>query len=145
MLPNFNRDGNLPPGTHEANWSEIEKRYGYTTHRRKLLEGLHRGIRDLQSCGCKLIYLDGSFVTSKPVPGDFDVCYVPDFDLDKLENNFPVFFDFFDSRKKQKEVYQGEFFPSGFPLDRLGKYTILQGFQMDKYTNKAKGIVTIKL
>jgi len=40
MLPDFDRDGNLPPGVHEAQWDEIVRRFGWTSRRRKLLEGL---------------------------------------------------------------------------------------------------------
>lgn len=144
MIPKFNKDGNLPPGTYNATLDEIEERYGYTIHRRKLLQGLKLGIRDIEESGCTIIYLDGSFITNKPKPGDYDVCYHSHrIDFSKLEELHPVFFDFDDECKSQKEKYLGEFWPSTYYTD--GFHTILDGFKMDIYTRKKKGIIEINI
>ena len=44
--------------------------------------------------GCRRAYVDGSFVTAKEVPGDFDGCWeAEDVDPDALD---PVLLDFLD-------------------------------------------------
>jgi len=143
MIPNFNEDGNLPPEIHNATWQEIETRFGYTIHRKKLLEGLKLAIIDLKEVGCRKIYLDGSFITIEPRPNDYDVCYDPTFDLGLLKARHPIFFDFKNKRKNQKDKYMGEFWPSHYMLD--GVYNILDGFQIEKYTKRKKGIIELNI
>ncbi len=66
--------GNLPPGVHSATWDEIVSRFGWNAERKRLLDGLRRAFESLHAAGCRRAYLDGSFVTEKDVPGDFDGC-----------------------------------------------------------------------
>lgn len=75
MIPSFNDSGNLPPGIHDADWGEIETRFGHSPRRAELLEGLREGLALLRSAGCQTAYLDGSFATAKEAPGDFDACW----------------------------------------------------------------------
>ena len=65
----------LPPGQHAADLDEVEARYATNRRRRELYEGLVIGALQLRAAGCPMIYLDGSFVTGKPKPGDFDACW----------------------------------------------------------------------
>lgn len=140
MVPNFRDDGNLPSGVHWASWAEIEARFGQTAHRRRLLRGFREAIDQLREAGCKAAYLDGSFVTSKAVPGDFDACWdVFDVDPDKID---PVFLDFGNQRAAQKSRFGGEFFPAQLPEGDSGK-TFLEFFQTDKDTGNAKGILGV--
>ena len=89
-----------------------------------------------------MVYLDGSFVTSKPAPGDFDACWaVNGVVVDALD---PVFLDFSHGRARQKERFGGEFFPADLPEGETGR-TFLEFFQTDKETGDAKGIVVIDL
>lgn len=46
-----------------------------------MLEGLARALRDLRAAGCNRAYIDGSFITTKEHPGDFDACW----DLDGVD------------------------------------------------------------
>lgn len=73
MIPKFNRDGRLPVGIHWATWQEIESRFGFSERRRQLLLGLRSALRTLRTAGCSKVYIDGSFVTMKHEPGDYDV------------------------------------------------------------------------
>ena len=142
MVPKFEACGSLPPGVHWASWKEIEERFGSTAHRLRLLRGFREGIDQLRRAGCKAAYLDGSFVTSKEVPGDFDACWdVYDVDPDVLD---PVFFDFENQRTAQKVRFGGEFFPAQLPEGDSGR-TFLEFFQIDKNTGDAKGIVGVDL
>jgi hypothetical protein len=40
--------------------------------RRTLLAGLREALGALREAGCRTVYLDGSFVTAKEAPEDFD-------------------------------------------------------------------------
>jgi hypothetical protein len=110
MIPSFNDSGRLPPGIHEANWSELRARFGDSPRRAQMLEGFHEALSLLRSAGCRSVYLDGSFVTAKEKPGDFDACWDPrGVALDELD---PVLLDFSEGRRAQKERFRGEFFPA---------------------------------
>jgi hypothetical protein len=131
----------LPPGLHDATLEEIEQRFATNAGRRKLFEGFKQGVQALQAAGCKLIYLDGSYVTDKQNPGDFDACWEPSgVDPHKLD---PVLLDFSFKRKNQKLKYGGEFFPSSASADGIS--TFVDYFQVDKYTGKPKGLIRVSL
>ena len=75
LIPAFDSRGLLPEGIHDATWLEVEQRFGFTPRRELLLQGLYRGLLSLKMAGCKTAFLDGSLVTQKPYPADFDVCW----------------------------------------------------------------------
>ena len=39
------------------------------------MAGLRAALESLKSAGCRTVYLNGSFVTSKEAPNDFDACW----------------------------------------------------------------------
>lgn len=142
VIPPFDTRGVLPPGVHLANWDEVAARYGATMWRRQLLAGLREALSCLSAAGCTRAYLDGSFVTAKAVPGDFDACWdEAGVDPDLLD---PVFFDFANRRARQKAKYGGELFPASQTADRNGA-SFVGFFQRDKETGDPKGIVAIDL
>ena len=131
----------LPSGIHDATLRDVEARFATNEERRALYEGFKLGVLALQRAGCKTVFLDGSFVTDKPRPADFDACWDPrGVDVNKLD---PVLLDFSQGRRGQKTKYCGEFFPSSARAD--GSRTFVEYFQMDKHTGQAKGIVRIRL
>lgn len=145
MIPAFVDIGSpwkvLPPGVHKATLKEIKEHFAISDHRKILFSGLLEGIRDLRKAGCRIVLLDGSFITEKPFPNDYDACWdTEEVDLSKLD---PVFFDFSNKRKKQKDRYNGEFFPNEVLAD--GVICFSDYFQIDKYTGKFKGIIRINL
>jgi hypothetical protein len=75
MIPPFEESGLLLPGVHAATWQEVAARFGGNERRDALLEGLRRALQALKDAGCRVAYVDGSFVTSKETPGDFDACW----------------------------------------------------------------------
>lgn len=139
IIPPFHPNGNLPPGIHLATWREFSDRFGDTSHRRNLLRA---ALDALALAGCQLVYIDGSFVTAKAIPGDYDACWettgVNRFDLD------PVFLDFANRRAAQKAKYLGEFFPARMVEAGSGA-VFLAFFQTDKTTGNSKGIVALEL
>lgn len=145
MIPPFDSDGNLPPGVHWATWDEIVGRFGTTAPRRRLLRGFSRGVRVLRGAGCRTVYLDGSFVTGKAIPGDFDACWdVTGVVGAILLHLDPVLLDFTDDRAAQKAKYFGEFFPAqGLEIDSGRLF--LDFFQIDKRSGNPKGIVALDI
>jgi hypothetical protein len=89
-----------------------------------------------------LVFLDGSFVTRKIHPADFDACWdVQNVDDDQLD---PVFWDFSEGRAAQKRRFLGEFFPAQLPEGATGR-AFIEFFQVNKLTGEPKGILAIRL
>lgn len=80
MLPEFNSDGNLPPGVHQASLTEIENRFGEFTisdRRVKLFSKFKQLVEMAKFSGIvKRIIIGGSFVSAKLVPNDVDAVIV---------------------------------------------------------------------
>jgi hypothetical protein len=143
LIPEFNEDGNLPAGVHESTFDELVERFGMNPKRAWLLDGLKLLIASLVKANCSLIYIDGSFVTSKEVPGDYDLCWsligVVEREID------PILLDFTPmGRAKMEQKYRGDIFPAELPEGNSGKLFV-EFFQTDKNTGEKKGIVAIKI
>jgi hypothetical protein len=142
MIPEFDERGSLPPGIHHATWTEIVTRYATSTHRRDLLDGLLDALCSLKAAGCATAYIDGSFVTAKARPDDFDACWesagvVPS----RLDSELQ---DFSNERATQKARYGGEIFPAQWPAHPDGT-TFLEYFQYDSVAKRSKGIIAVDL
>jgi hypothetical protein len=132
----------LPPGKHEASLSDVESAFSLNAWRRELFGGLILACTKLRAAGCATLYLDGSFVTGKPKPNDFDACWDPvGIDRARLD---PLFLEFAHGRAAQKAAFKGEFFPSSMMCVDVGR-TFVDFFQMDRFTGRQKGIVVIPL
>ena len=142
MLPPFTKHGWLPKGIHRTSWPVFVERFGTTSRRRKLLAGLKAAMQSLRAAGCKTVYIDGSFVTIKRNPGDFDGCW----DIASVEPELldPVLLTFDAGRAAQKAKYLGELFPAQMSEGATGQ-TFLEFFQVEKETGAVKGIVVIDL
>lgn len=142
MIPEWSKNGDLPPGVHFATWPEIEERLAFHPRRRRQLAGLREACEELRKARCRLVYLDGCFVTAKEQPGDFDACWdLQDVDDEKLD---PVFWDFSSGRAAQKRRFLGEFFPAQLPEGATGK-AFVEFFQVNKLSGDPKGILAIRL
>jgi hypothetical protein len=142
VIPAFDAGGNLPPGIHPTTWDEVVTRYAINTRRRELADGLLDALRSLKHAGCQTAYLDGSFVTAKELPGDFDACWeVAGVNAGRLDR---VLLDFSDRRAAQKARYGGELFPAETAAEPAGT-TFLDYFQRDRDTGQPKGIIAIDL
>lgn len=135
---------NLPPGVHLTTWEEFKARYGINYTRNIQLDGLERAIEKFKEAGSTKIFIDGSFVTEKKNPGDYDALY----DLDEIDA------DIIDERlvdaspsgrKVQKRYYQGEFFPMYANATSPVGSKYIDFFQKDKKTKQPKGIIRIDL
>ena len=142
MIPEFNIDGNLPKGIHSATLEELIDKFGYNPKRAWLLDGLHLLINNLNKAGCTLIYMDGSFVTNKEIPGDYDLCWsLHGVNPDMID---PLLLDFStDARGNVEDKYRGDIFPAEIPEGASGRL-FMDFFQIDKNTGEDKGIIAIR-
>ncbi len=117
MIPEFDLHSGragiyvLPPGLHPATLLEVQDRFGGNPIRKRLMSGLRLALAHLTNAGCTRAYINGSFVTSKPNPGDYDVAWeIVGVDPNRLDPIFwhPAFF----SRPEQKRRFGGESFPA---------------------------------
>lgn len=76
LIPPFDADGDLPPGTHEATWSEFKDRlclFNRSDRRLKLCQLMELLVQDAsRSQIVERIVFGGSFITQKTEPNDFD-------------------------------------------------------------------------
>ncbi|MBI2926062.1 MAG: hypothetical protein HYY24_10195 [Verrucomicrobia bacterium] len=85
-IPALDENGFLPLGVHECTLEEVARRFGafQDSDRRPRLFGQFRlFLAEARASGLVLaVIIDGSFVTSKPAPGDIDLVLVvrPDYD-----------------------------------------------------------------
>jgi hypothetical protein len=142
LIPVFNAHGLLPEGVHPATLEEVLERFGGNERREQLLTGFLEALRLLRAAGCRRVYVNGSFVTSKERPNDIDACWdIDGVDADALD---PVFFDFADGRAAQKARFGAEFFPAQVPEGLTGR-AFLDFFQVDRQTGEPKGIIELRL
>ena len=142
MIPRWSTNGDLPPGMHFATWEELEDRLTFNPRRHRMLAGFRRACEELRKAGCRLVYLDGSFVTRKERPGDFDACWdVQNVDDARLD---PVFWDFSRGRAAQKQRFLGELFPAQLPEGATGR-AFVDFFQVNRMSGEPKGILAIRL
>ena len=128
----------LPTGVHWASLDEIEAAFATNERRRWLFEGFCALALDLANAGCTKLYLNGSFVTAKPHPKDFDACWDPTgVNAEKLD---AVLLDI-PNRRAQRAKYRGDI----VPLDHPDGGTFLELFQTDKESGRRKGIVGVRL
>ncbi len=142
MIPDFDSNGNLPEGIHYATFSEFVAKFAYNPKRAWLIDGLKLLMTTLRKANCKLIYIDGSFVTDKELPSDYDLCW-------SVHNvNYNEIAELLDfsaiGRKKMETKYRGDIFPAEIPEGLSGKL-FLDFFQQDKNTGVPKGIIAIEL
>ena len=141
MLPDADSlTGYLPSGVHDARWDEVARRFSANGHRVRLIGGLLLALQNLAGAGCRTLLLDGSFVSQKDLPEDYDGAWdtqgVDPYRLD------PVLLDFSNARAAMKSKYLGELFPA----TALAAPGILYRdfFQKDR-NGVPKGVVNIDL
>ena len=136
---------NLKPGIHELTWEQFEEIFGQDVVRRDLILGIKRAIKLLIAAGCQKVYIDGSFVTKKKRPRDYDMCWDEErVDLKKLS---PLFIEDrgFKYNSERKKLFQGDIYPAKSIAHLNPSRTFLEFFQVDKDTGRPKGIICLNL
>ncbi len=145
MIPDFDVDGNLPAGIYSATLVEIEAKFAYNLKRKGHFKHLKILIEDLKVIGCKTIYIDGSFVTRKVLPGDIDICWESSgIDLIDAKKTMPILWDLAFPRYEQQNRYHADIFPANCIEGASSRY-FLDFFQFDKNTGSAKGIIKLEI
>jgi len=108
-----------------------------------LIKGLAAALKGLSAAGCRRVYINGSFVTAKEVPGDYDLCWSIEGVIPEKLN--PVLLDFSPKgRDIMKKKYKGDLLPAEIPEGTSGKL-FLDFFQTDKITGEPKGIIALDI
>lgn len=141
MIPAFDAStGYLPPGIHFATWAEVTARFAVNSHRARLTTGLLNALVNLAGAGCRKVMLDGSFVSEKALPNDYDAAYdtvgVNPYQMD------PVFLDFSNARAAMKAKYGGELFPANADA---GGGVLYRDFFLKDRNGVPKGVIQIDL
>jgi hypothetical protein len=110
-----------------------------------LLAGLKAALDSLRQADCTRVYLDGSFVTTKREPNDFDACWeMAGVDFAILDRCDPTLLDWSNRRAAQKAAFGGVLFIVESAADPWGT-PYLEFFQRDRNSGAPKGIVAINL
>ena len=95
--PEFNDNGDLPPGIHQATLAEVIEHFGKGTPQRRImarrLEHIHALV--VQTGHLARFIIFGSFVTAKLDPADVDIFLLmeDDFDASQLSGETALVFD----------------------------------------------------
>lgn len=132
--------GYLPPGVHAALWAEVAPRFSHNSHRDRLTTGLYSALKNLAGAGCRTVLLDGSFVTERPLPQDYDGAWEP-YGVDPYKLD-PVLLDFSNGRAAMKSKYGGELFPASAAA---APGVVYRAFFLKDRNGVSKGIVEVDL
>lgn len=103
-IPDFESNGDLPEGLHQAAFDEVLARFGTGTIQRaavtRTLEFIYSAVRATKQADRFIIY--GSYVTAKPNPQDVDVFLVmkEGFDFDSLTDEMKLIFSHSEAQRK---------------------------------------------
>ena len=140
MLVTNPNTGYLPPGILVARLCDVANRFANNSHRARLMTGLLAACRNLAAAGCMEWLLNGSFVSDKPLPGDYDAAWeTSGVDANLLD---PVLLDFSNHRAAMKAKYFGDLFPAS-ALAATG--VLYRDFFKTDRNGVEKGIVLINL
>lgn len=141
IVPGFSKNGNLPPGIYDVPISLVIERFGGPSLKRvelsKFLVEFYKEIKIY----CISFFIDGSFITSKLLPGDIDFLIIlkEDMFMNSLERGLIV-----GILQKWRAINPDIY---AFP-QRQEQGLILQYFTLfthDKKSKKEKGIISIRI
>ena len=147
-LPPFRDDGWLPEGHHETTWEEVITTFGGEpgSRRREVLTRLLQWRNATRTKGMSgSVILDGSFISEKAEPGDFDLIFVYD------EATEQIVAQDADARMllggaRCKERFGGDVFSFWITNVRNNPtFCRTDGFDLEKVTQEPKGVVEVRL
>lgn len=147
MLPEFDIDGDLPPGIHHATFDELERRFSrfvVSDRRINLFARFKQLVAMARRSGIvERLVLGGSFVTSKPDPNDIDIVIVLSSDLD-LDALTPSQYAVTDRSALRRVLKTGALDVTTVRSGTTQMDLVLEFFQ-SKRDNKQVGVVEVKL
>ncbi|KAA6335586.1 hypothetical protein EZS27_016196 [termite gut metagenome] len=142
VIPDLLENGFLPEGIYETTFEEINKRFGFSNRRNRLLTGMKELIDICKQLGCDVFYLDGSFVSKKVIPSDYDACW----DTTSIHRESVLKAASESILVALEEEYGGEIYYAQTKSFRNASITILEYFQLCKENPTIKkGILKINL
>ncbi len=145
MIPEFDENGKLPLGIHVAHLEEFERRFVINFPRKLIFNDLVNVLKGFQSIDCYEFYIDVSYVTTEKEPKDIDICWGSERISDE------VFLQSLFNKNKhfilsllEKKVGKCDIHPAYF-VETDTKRLFIDFFQIDKVTNKPKGIIKLIL
>ena len=147
-LPAFRDDNWLPEGHYSTDWDETSAVFGGepNSKRAQVLSNLLEWRDSVRAQGLTgLLILDGSFISAKPEPGDFDTLFILDAGMETrlaqdVEAALLVNYNYC------KQRGWGDIFMfSEIAVRRFPAMCRLDGFDHDKVTKQAKGVVEVIL
>ncbi|WP_216339773.1 hypothetical protein [Roseovarius sp. PS-C2] len=133
--------GYLAPGVHIVTWDELVALCSVNQHRTRLVGGLKSAALNLRGAGCTLLLLDGSFVSEKDLPNDYDGAWSPVGMNPYLVD--PVLLDFsLSGRAAMKAKYGGELF---LESSVAAPGVLFRDFFQSDRSGNAKGILSLDL
>lgn len=142
-LPEFRDDGWLPTGHHRAEWNEIAVRFGGKpgSHRADLTAKLLELYQALQAASVSgTILLDGSYISEKIEPGDFDILVIGPADLQARKDAEPNLASLLDAGAAEAQGYSLFFVTEASPMRKI--ISTIWDFSKEGI---AKGIVELAL
>lgn len=147
-LPSFRNNQWLPEGHHAAEWEEIVTVFGGEpgSKRAQVLTNLLEWRDSVRAKGLAgLLILDGSFISAKLEPGDFDTIFVMEEGMESIlaqdvEAALLVNYVYCKQRGWGDIFMFSESAVRRFPL-----MCRLDGFDHDKVTKEPKGVVEVRL
>lgn len=147
MIPHFTSEGLLLRGTYETSLAEVRAKLGWTSRRRRLMEGVEQALSLMGSCGVERVYFGGTFVTEVDRPHKIQGCY----DLraaataDDLLRLDPVHPPSPWHRQESLERFGAEFYPAALKARGSG-HPFLELFRWGLYVpGPERGVLLIEL
>lgn len=146
-LPEFREDGWLPEGHYACSWEEVMDKFGGSAgkQRQRVTRGLLSWRDEVRAKGVSgWLLLDGSFISAKENPGDFDAMLVIDEEARKiLENDIEArsLLDYSECKKRGFDLLY-------FFAATVRDYPDLVGLDLwdrDKETGELKGVLEVEL
>jgi hypothetical protein len=107
-LPEFRADNWLPDGHYTVSWEVVIERFGGTMGSRRAfltqrLLALRDALRQHQVSG--IMVLNGSFISARREPNDFDVLLIAPADIQSRKDTEPALEELLDAQKSEEKGY----------------------------------------
>jgi hypothetical protein len=146
-LPEFREDGWPPEGHYGTSWEEVADRFGGPpgSRRERLLQVLLSWRDEAREKGISgLLLLNGSFISSKEEPGDFDALLVYDDHVVELRKNDIEVEGLLDYSRNKSRGFDLWIFSAAL-VRTAPEWAHLDLFNRDKETLKPKGVLEVVL
>ncbi len=147
-LPDFREDGWLPEGHHQTTWEEIATVFGGEANsvRARVLGNLIEWRDLLRTKGINgYLILDGSFISQKPNPGDFDTIFVGNESIEAILAHDVEAAMLVNYVYCKQHGWGDIFYFSEAATRKFPQMCRTDGFDYDKVTRIPKGVVEVEL